>query len=349
MNPAVPDRINRSASEPARIAPFRGYSPKSRAGFSAVTRANQDGGSPRSTTPSWQVIATSVSSDGEPKGTDTPSGWMKTFSHPCSLPAGSPVEWSLPTVEIRPSLRPPQRASGLAPSEHSSGARQRRGPITKTGNAHVRRLLARAPGTTATRRGSARRCASAGRASRDGRWRSPMGRRRGCIAVSGTGAPPASRRWWPMSPWRANSRAASGRCCHSGRAARRGPTGRSSTHGQRERRCAAPGQGEDGWAMAGSGGCAPQLCGSGARGRQSAMLESDPSRRSTVMRPGLGQPARIRVARRRSSVPARPSPPASSRAAETAARSEWCCFTAGHSIPAVTCTDVGNTRRGRMK
>ena len=30
---------------------------------------------------------------------------------------------------------------GLTPSEHSSGARQRRGPITKTGNAHVRRLL----------------------------------------------------------------------------------------------------------------------------------------------------------------------------------------------------------------
>ena len=30
---------------------------------------------------------------------------------------------------------------GLTPSEHSSGARQRRGPITKTGNTHVRRLL----------------------------------------------------------------------------------------------------------------------------------------------------------------------------------------------------------------
>ncbi len=30
---------------------------------------------------------------------------------------------------------------GLTPSEHSSGGRQRRGPITKTGNAHVRRLL----------------------------------------------------------------------------------------------------------------------------------------------------------------------------------------------------------------
>ena len=30
---------------------------------------------------------------------------------------------------------------GLTPSEHSSGARQRRGPITKTGNSHVRRIL----------------------------------------------------------------------------------------------------------------------------------------------------------------------------------------------------------------
>ena len=30
---------------------------------------------------------------------------------------------------------------GLTPSEHSSGTRQRRGPITKTGNTHVRRLL----------------------------------------------------------------------------------------------------------------------------------------------------------------------------------------------------------------
>ena len=30
---------------------------------------------------------------------------------------------------------------GLTPSEHSSWARQRRGPITKTGNTHMRRLL----------------------------------------------------------------------------------------------------------------------------------------------------------------------------------------------------------------
>ena len=30
---------------------------------------------------------------------------------------------------------------GLTPGEHSSGGRVRRGPITKTGNAHVRRIL----------------------------------------------------------------------------------------------------------------------------------------------------------------------------------------------------------------
>ena len=31
--------------------------------------------------------------------------------------------------------------TGLIPSEHSSGAKQARGPITKTGNAHLRRVL----------------------------------------------------------------------------------------------------------------------------------------------------------------------------------------------------------------
>jgi transposase len=34
--------------------------------------------------------------------------------------------------------------AGMVPSEHSSGGRQRRGSITKTGNAHVRRLLVEA-------------------------------------------------------------------------------------------------------------------------------------------------------------------------------------------------------------
>ena len=33
---------------------------------------------------------------------------------------------------------------GLVPSEHSSGASRSQGPITKTGNAHVRRLLVEA-------------------------------------------------------------------------------------------------------------------------------------------------------------------------------------------------------------
>jgi transposase len=34
--------------------------------------------------------------------------------------------------------------TGLVPSEHSSGASVHRGPITKTGNAHVRRVLVEA-------------------------------------------------------------------------------------------------------------------------------------------------------------------------------------------------------------
>jgi transposase len=34
--------------------------------------------------------------------------------------------------------------TGLIPSEHSSGAKQARGPITKTGNAHLRRVLVEA-------------------------------------------------------------------------------------------------------------------------------------------------------------------------------------------------------------
>ncbi len=36
---------------------------------------------------------------------------------------------------------------GLVPSEHSSGAKQSRGGITKTGNGHVRRLLVEAAWT----------------------------------------------------------------------------------------------------------------------------------------------------------------------------------------------------------
>ena len=38
---------------------------------------------------------------------------------------------------------------GLVPSEHSSGASRWRGSITKTGNTHARRLLAKRPGTIA--------------------------------------------------------------------------------------------------------------------------------------------------------------------------------------------------------
>jgi transposase len=43
---------------------------------------------------------------------------------------------------------------GLVPSEHSSGPKVRRGGITKTGNPHVRRLLAERPGPIKADRGS---------------------------------------------------------------------------------------------------------------------------------------------------------------------------------------------------
>jgi len=42
---------------------------------------------------------------------------------------------------------PPMAYLGLVPSEHSSGKRERRGGITKTGNSHVRRLLIEAAWT----------------------------------------------------------------------------------------------------------------------------------------------------------------------------------------------------------
>jgi len=43
-----------------------------------------------------------------------------------------------------PSARGLMAYVGLIPSEHSSGAKRARGPITKTGNAHVRRVLVEA-------------------------------------------------------------------------------------------------------------------------------------------------------------------------------------------------------------
>ena len=50
---------------------------------------------------------------------------------------------------------------GLVPSEYSSGAKQKRGGITKTGNAHLRRVLVEAAWHYRHRPSSAIGCASA--------------------------------------------------------------------------------------------------------------------------------------------------------------------------------------------
>jgi len=61
---------------------------------------------------------------------------------------------------------------GLVPSEHSSGAKRVQGGITKTGNAHLRRVLVESA-WTATIRSSARRCACASAARRPPLSRAP--------------------------------------------------------------------------------------------------------------------------------------------------------------------------------
>ena len=64
------------------MVPFRGYRPKMRAGFSDMTRASHHMGSPRLTTPSLYIKDTMVSTPGEPKGTEAPSGVTKMLSQP---------------------------------------------------------------------------------------------------------------------------------------------------------------------------------------------------------------------------------------------------------------------------
>ena len=50
---------------------------------------------------------------------------------------------------------------GIVPSEHTTGAQRRLGPITKAGSTHARRLLARLPTTTAAARSSVKRSSAA--------------------------------------------------------------------------------------------------------------------------------------------------------------------------------------------
>ena len=101
---------------------------------------------------------------------------------------------------------------GLTPSEYSSGARQRRGPITKTGNSHVRRILVESAWHYRHPPRVGQRCASAGRASRAGPWCWPTGRRPGSIAATGGWPLTASHRSWRTWPSPVNWRVTCGRC-----------------------------------------------------------------------------------------------------------------------------------------
>lgn len=60
------------------------------------------------------------------------------------LVAAATVATEVGSLRRFPSARQLMGYSGLVPSEHSSGARIRRGHITKTGNAHLRRVLVEA-------------------------------------------------------------------------------------------------------------------------------------------------------------------------------------------------------------
>ena len=84
---------------------------------------------------------------------------------------------------------------GLTPSEYSSGARQRRGPITKTGNSHVRRILVE----SAWHYRDPPRVGAALRKRREGQpgWAVVLaGRRPGSTAATGGWPITASRRSW---------------------------------------------------------------------------------------------------------------------------------------------------------
>ncbi len=73
----------------------------------------------------------------------TPVAWLRCFR---GISTTTAVALVAELHDIRRFATAPQLMAylGLVPSEHSSGARQRRGGITKTGNSHVRRLLVEA-------------------------------------------------------------------------------------------------------------------------------------------------------------------------------------------------------------
>lgn len=73
----------------------------------------------------------------------TPVGWLRCYRGIDTITALTIVA-ELHGVERFPTARALMAYLGLTPSENSSGERTRRGAITKTGNAHVRRVLVEA-------------------------------------------------------------------------------------------------------------------------------------------------------------------------------------------------------------
>ncbi|MBN2358362.1 MAG: IS110 family transposase, partial [Deltaproteobacteria bacterium] len=72
-----------------------------------------------------------------------PVGWLRCFRGIDTVIAMTVVA-ELHGFERFHSPRQLMAYLGLTPSEHSSGGQERRGPITKAGNSHVRRLLVQA-------------------------------------------------------------------------------------------------------------------------------------------------------------------------------------------------------------
>ena len=95
-----------------------------------------------------------------------PVGWLRCFRGIDTLTAITLVA-ELHDVRRFTSARALMAYVGLVPSEHASGETRRRGGITKlkSGTRMPGAWWSRPPGTIATRRRSARRCAAAGRAN----------------------------------------------------------------------------------------------------------------------------------------------------------------------------------------
>ena len=95
-----------------------------------------------------------------------------------------------------PKARPFMSFTGLVPGENSTGLSQRRGSITRAGNAHLRASSAKWPGPTSTAPTSGSASGSARRACRQRRWLVPGRHKSVC--------PSGSDNWLPtrtLAPW----------------------------------------------------------------------------------------------------------------------------------------------------